>query len=118
MSKYVLIGFATQMGGGQIYLSNKVRYLKNNGWQVYVIYSSPAQEIILESLKEYHQGSIYNIHFYPSMFSKKMQDQVINEMINFIDYQSGQDQIVIESHSLKFSLWGEILAERVQGKNF
>lgn len=48
----------TNMGGAQMYNANKVRFLKNKGWNVFIFFPQSNGEVLIPELKEYKNNII------------------------------------------------------------
>lgn len=115
MNTYIFLTFSiVGIGGSQIYTRNKALYLKENGWNV-VIASALEGEILIEDLKVYSTNIIPEIRFKPHVYPKRTVDRILNKLIL---ETSSDGEVVIESHSISLSLWGELMARKVNGLNF
>jgi len=121
MKKYVLFGNIVGIGGWQIYLDAKVSYLKENGWEVHVFCPKrtwASEEVKLNGLKEYKNNMLLELCYWPYHLTMLQQDHVVKLMTNSILSETVTDTIIIESTSIFDSLWGEILAEKLNAKHF
>lgn len=100
------------VGGAQIYVRNKKKYMEEQGFNVIVFYFTQSP-VYIQDLKNCG-CCVSDISLPPSYYHKKKQNQIILNMLNEI---SG-DNAIIESHTIALSLWGETLANRIHGKNF
>lgn len=120
MKKYVIFGSIIGIGGWQIYIEAKVAYLKENGWEVYVF--CPKRTWIKEVIKliglvEYEKNMMPELLREPYHLLPIKQKHVINSMLEIINPNSN-DEVIIESTSMSSSLWGEILAKKLNAKHF
>lgn len=117
MKKYIIFrAYLTGMGGAQMYVRNKAIYEEKQGYEVYVC-SANKGKIVIEDLKKYHNCIIEELKLSPCTYSKKERKSIIEKIIKLIRYEE-KDEVIIESNDVILSLWGELLAQRIQGKNF
>lgn len=116
MKKYIFFtADIYQLGGIQIYLSGKIKYLEKQGWKVYTFFSGfSCGECIYPKLNEYTGGRYKELYFLPCELPQIIVNKTINNMKEFISY-SFDDEIYIESNYDVGALWGEILAEQLNG---
>lgn len=116
MNKYIFITLSiTNVGGAEQYIYNKTRFLKDKGYRVFV-FSSLNRPILIRGLSEYRKYIIPALMYSPSFYSKKNIEMVISEITNLIDIKEN-DKLFIESHNICQGLWGELLAQKINGKN-
>lgn len=115
MNTYIILTSSIAgFGGSKIYTANKVRYLENKGWHVQV-FSAWDTNIEVEDLKKFSKNIIREI-LYPSFyFSNKKVKQILKTMKDKI---ASEDNVVVESHDMALSTWGELFAKEVEGKHF
>lgn len=102
------------MGGGQMYTNNKVRYLKEHGWNVQVFYFKDGGSIKMPYLKEYDGNVIpeFRSAFYyvpisrRNRIAKRIQTNIV-----------GSEAIIIESQLIDLAFWGEDIAKRIGAKH-
>lgn len=116
MKKYIFLGIAVSMGGAQLYLENKIQFMEQNGWDVFVF--SCSGTIFLEKLKPYKDNRITEINYHPNCFSSRRIDKTIQKMKDKLGDLSEYDEIVIESSSPSLSKWGELLAKEIGAKHY
>ena len=118
MSKlYIILGYKAGMSGGQIYVSNKANYLKNLGWKVSVIDNINTQPVFIKDLKMYENNIISELSFRPIRFSKKKRKRIILQILSLSGYNDDFEEVIIESNTITFSLWGELLAREINAKH-
>ncbi len=114
--KYVfLTGTIGTIGGGQIYVRNKVKYLQETGWEVEV-FSHCNDYIMVEELRCFKKNVIDLLKFKPKTFSKR-QTRATVEKISSIIKKREHDEVIIESHEIQLSLWGEMIANKLRCKH-
>lgn len=110
--------FVTQnisnVGGAQIYTRNKTNYLKNKGWNV-VVFSFNKGTVYIQDLKPYQNGVLEELIMPSYNYTRRQQIKLINQMIALI---GKADEYIIESHSVRLSTWGELLAQELRGWHF
>jgi hypothetical protein len=119
--KYVILtNTIFDIGGAQIYTRNKYVYLKEKGWNIFIFSICHGDTIILKELKRFESSIIRKLHYPPCIFSKRSQKKTINDMIEMLKLSlklGEQDKIIIESHIISLSLWGELLSEKLKCKH-
>lgn len=101
--------------GAQQYVYNKTRYLKSQGWRVF-IFSSLQGKILIEDFKEYENLIFPSLYFSPYYYKKNEVYMTLNSIINVIGDCKRSDCIV-ESDSFSRSVWGELIASRLKCRN-
>ena len=101
------------MGGAQMYISNKIKYLRGLGWSTTVI-SALDGPIAIDSLNEFNDNIIFELRFEPAMYSKGLIRRVVNRIKEII---GNADEAVIESLNSICSTWGEIIAKEINAKH-
>lgn len=117
MNKYIFITQSISgITGNQRYVNNKTRYLRENGWEVIVLWNFNISPVELEHVKCF--DNIKYIHhelkFFPAWFSKSERNKVVERLAEVIGYA---DKIVIESNKLELGAWGELLAKKLHCKH-
>lgn len=104
------------MTGNPRYVNNKSKLLRENGWEVIVLWSSNLSSVELDNVKVYDNKKFihHELKFYPSWFSERQRNKVIERLVTVI---GDADQIVVESNKLELGAWGEILAKRLHCKH-
>ena len=115
--KYVIFtGNIGDMGGAQMYVCNKAKYMKKKGWDVSV-FSVASSEIHLDELKKYTGLIIPEMLYLPNCYKKKERESITERLVDLI----GEDldsECIIESNTANLSLWAELLAERINARHF
>lgn len=107
---YILIEQSISgMGGGQMYIRNKIRFMEANGWKVYV-FSAIRGEILIRDLIPHSNFIISELISSPMIYSKHTVARVINRILDFI---GNTGRTVIESGSPDSAYWGELLAKEI-----
>lgn len=119
IKKYILLGEIMGIGGWQLYDDARVFYEKKLGYQVYIIgYRSFEEEVVkLDTLKKTNALIRDEYSLPPYVFSNRQIKAIISEVCEFIDYNI-EDEIVVESTSIPYSLWGELIAEKLNAHHF
>lgn len=116
MKKYIILTFnVCNMGGGQLFVLRRSLYLKNKGFDVYVIITFDNGVF---PLKESFEGiPIYNI---PEMASSssfvsgKRQKEILSNVIQKI---GKANEYYLESHTLGTTEWAELLSAKLHGRH-
>lgn len=118
MSKlYIILGFKAGISGGQIYVYNKTKYLEKYGWKVTVIDPIDSQPIYIEYLQKFKKNIVKELNTKPYFLSKKQKNEVLNRLISLSGWNKEFDDVVVESNTIAFSLWGELLAKKLNAKH-
>lgn len=116
MKAYVIVTLnLCAMHGANMYIYNKARFMKDQGWQVYV-YSAEQGDILIRGLREYKKYQNTLLRFYPCCFTKKRIGGFLDQVERDID--SGNcSEVVVESSNIASAMWGELIAERLGCKH-
>lgn len=115
MKQYVfMIPSIVNMGGAQMYIRNKVVWLRKLGWDVQVI-SANKGNVIISELKEF-DTFIPEMLFPVYVFSQNKQRRIVKQVINEIHPQNF-DEIVIESTCIGITTWAEVIAKEIGAKH-
>lgn len=113
MKKYV---FLTQsisgITGNQRYVNNKTRFLRENGWDVIVLWNYNISPVELEYVKCFDNKKYihHELKFYPSWYTERKRNKVVDRLAAVV---GTADQIVVESNKLELGAWGELLAKKL-----
>lgn len=115
--KYVFL--TNSMGGysgGPTYVQNKLKYLKDKGWNVLAFDSTGSynSDIKMEAFLEFKNNRYQELFYNPYWMRKSRRKKVLNEILNKIGFD---DRIVIESDGLNMSIWGELIASHLGAKH-
>ena len=102
------------MGGAQMYIRNKVLYLREHGWDAMII-AGRAKNIIIPELREF-KDTVPEIDYCSYYYSSRKQEQVIGRLATRI-VNKKYEKIVIESTSTEGSTWGERIAQKVGARH-
>jgi len=116
MRKYVLFfNTISEIGGAELYVLRKARFLENNGFKVYIV-TGKAQNIRFTEFYDYEFLEIKEIVISPNLFCKNEISGILERILVFIHYQE-QDEIFVESHQIYPAMWAEIFAQKVNRVN-
>ena len=117
------MGQLTEVGGWQLYINNKIRYMRQEKWVAIALaslsYSSSVDDIKLDYLKKYGFYDFKEFMLLPSYFDEKNL-MIIIKKINDILFElspEGFDEIVVESTSINYAPWGEYIASQLNGRH-
>ena len=102
------------LGGGQFYVRNKVLWLQEHGWDVFVYESSEGGRdvsVVIPELQQWTDNNIPALFYPPSYHNHQIQEKVIKQVMGCVSKK--YDTIVVESNTIPLSLWGEIVASRL-----
>ena len=117
MKKYVILTFAVAgIGGTQIYVRNKILFLRSLGWDVTVICTETGDDVVVKELIPYKGHSMPELIKNPFLFSKTQRNEIFGRMRSWIG--DGYDETVIETNIMPATTWGEMLAEQIGAKHF
>lgn len=114
---YIILGFKTGLSGGQIYVYNKTRYLEKQGWDVVVVDNISQGKIYIPYFYKFKDNSIQELRFKPDSFRKDQREKVVDKVLKCAGYSSNYTEVVIESNTIYFSLWGELIAKKIGAKH-
>lgn len=115
MKKYIFFtGTLSNVGGGQIYIRNKKRFLESKGYEVYIFYAIDGKKYIREfkTCNDYYP----QLSYYPAYFSKKRKESILEKMKLNLDLKYN-DEIIIESHTYICACWAELFSRVTKGKH-
>lgn len=112
---YIILGWACGIGGGQIYTDNKCRALAKKGYRVFVFYPEDGK-IVLPNISTVGTKQIRALQYLPSWFSRIEKERILQEMLAFLCKDG--NPVFIESNDVKYSYWGELLAEKLNCRHF
>lgn len=116
MRYIIFAGSIMNMGGAQMYISNKVKYMKSLGWDVQV-FSGLKGPVLLHNLDEYKDLIIPEMEYVPNFYSRRSREKKISRILEIIGQVNG-DEVVIESSTGHMAAWGEIVASRLKARHF
>lgn len=106
--------FIYGIGGTQLYLGHKVKYLRKEGWKVYIVSGDlfPAAHVdgLLDNLL--CEPAILFPEYY---FFSKQRHSIINRILSFLPKE--YSECIIESHCPKISTWAESVAQLLLAKH-
>lgn len=116
MKNYIFITFSIiNAGGSQLYVRNKAEYLQKNGYNVYV-FSATEGSVLINGLKKYKPYIIHDLAYSPLVLSNMTINNVLNRISESVCFD--KTETIVETHSIQFGLWGELLAEKKHAKHF
>lgn len=116
MKKYVFLApNIANMGGAQMYIRNKVLYLKDKGWETDVITEWDGVPAI-EELKQF-KIKVPEIAFDIYCYSRRRRKKVVSHLSQLIKNKD-YEEIVIESTCIQECTWAEEVAKEIGAKNF
>lgn len=119
--KYIFVTMGIAIAGGvQCYVAAKARYLESQNWDVYVFsaFDKNVKSCVNPLLNKYMGHRIKGMYMQPYMFPNFIVEKTINRMLEIVGRVNKDDEIIIESHDSHTCPWGELLAEKLQGKHY
>ncbi len=118
MKKYVFFtSDIFPVGGIQIYLSGKIKFLEKKGWKVYVLFNTFHKgNCVFPKLNEFQNGKFECLSFLPGELGEIVINHNLKKMLTHIDF-SNNDTVLIESHYDVAAIWAELFAEKTKGKH-
>ncbi len=115
MKAYVILcAIAGYISGAPIYYRNKIKYLKERGYEVFV-FPVRGGEIFIDDLREYAGRAYPFLEDYPPEYSEKDRNALVESMAREIPEC---DEITVETGSDYTGYWGELLAKRLGARHF
>ena len=114
MKKYIILTNSIRnMGGGQMYVANKLKYFRILGWETSVFFYNDG-EIFIPDLKKYSLNLVRFLRYDICSCSNSEKKKVASFILGDVNIN---DEIIIESNQLHLSMWGEYLAALCKGKH-
>lgn len=114
---YVIITPTIKLvGGAQIYSLNKLRYYRKEGWDTMLLHANLSGPIVIDEMRQYKDCYVDEFKFIPCLLSEKRVLNLIDKVIHKYKLKN-YASIVIESHNIETSTWGELIAERIDAKH-
>lgn len=115
MKSYIILtGSIYDMGGAEMFTSNKCAYLKSKGWEVRVFYFNKGNRILIDNLTEFEKNYIPELKYGYYYFTESQRKRIFNHVCNGL---TRNDEIVIESHLIGLSYWAELISEHIGAKS-
>ncbi len=118
-NKYLIIGPVNGIGGWQLYIDARHQHCKELGYNTYVLNPKESRNNNIQ-LQSLCKGNIIDLPelVYPFfVYSKSQVNRVINRIKKHIDYKPS-DSVFIESNSMPYIMWGEIIAKELHAVNY
>lgn len=117
----ILTGIIYDIGGGQIYINNKREYLEKKNWEVHIFSYRYGKTIRINELKKYEKNVNRALKYPPGLLSNNDRNRLIDTIIFRVGLKPGVEklynEIVIESNTIPISMWGELIAEKLNCKH-
>ena len=115
MKKYVIMNSSlSNMGGAQMYIRNKILYLREHGWDAIII-AGRAKNVVIPELREF-QETVPELLFCSYFFTAGVRKRTIGLLKGLVSNNQYSD-IYIESSSIEVSTWAEQVAEEVGARH-
>lgn len=108
--KYYLFFNTTiaNIGGAEIYISNKSTHLKHLGFEVIVVSFEPG-DIVIDNLKEYKKYIIPEL----KVLFRRSNNRIRNKILKIFKDLQLSGTIIIESNTSNLNSWGEFVAKEI-----
>lgn len=115
MMKKTYIFFAStidNVGGAQLYVLTKSKYLQENGWRVVVFYYLQGKRFLtdFDAFETHFMQELHLPAYYFPAFKRK---KAIAKILAAIGNTVNSGETIIESHSLSLATWAEVIASRI-----
>lgn len=118
MNTYIfLVRTISRIGGAELYLSSKIKFLEENGWHCHVFFHEESNDVLIPDLKKYIPNYNFDLRIPIANVSHKSRNTTINNIKN-VSHLSKDDKIIIESFTLRVATWGEYIAKEFNAKHF
>ena len=85
MKTYIIIcAFADKIAGGPIYNANKVRYMKEKGWNVVVVRTDVGTRAAIPGLEEYFKNFLPEAGYIPTEFTKCQREKLLKILLSTV----------------------------------
>src|SRR5690606_19178857 len=97
-------------------------FLESLGWSV-VLFSRVSGDVVVQELKNREINILKMLKYPPSFYCSLVRNKIVERMHETIvndlhDSEfSKHNRLIVESHTLTLSLWGELLAEKMRCKH-
>lgn len=119
MKLYSILGYITGIGGWQVYINNKIKYLKSAGWEACALGIdpiAPENSVELEEIKNSAHGLFFELAFYPGDLNSRQRARFVERVAAMIG-EGRHDEIVFEATTEELLLWAEFLASEFGAKS-
>lgn len=101
------------VGGGNLYIAAKCKWLREQGWTPEVYYYE-RRPILLEEMRPFQPNYVYGLEFRFLLIPDSLRRATAQRILGS---PSPADQIVIESFQYQMGYWGEYLASLCGGRH-
>lgn len=103
------------IGGAQLYALRRASYLKNKGFRVILLIADSPDKPLKDKFETFQIIQYPELIFPVFNYSGIKLNSILQSIINKLDVNDYN--LVLESHTLSISIWGELLAERLACKH-
>lgn len=101
------------MGGAQLYVIRRIKYLEEKGWDVVIVTGSINDFIFSTEFSRIEVIKVKEFDQYHFLISKTKRNKLINLLVDKL-----KQGTIIESNSLDLAIWGEAVAFKLKIKHF
>ena len=118
LKKYIIITYDIHpIGGTQRYTIKKAELLRENGWNVVVLFPGKNKgKCAISVLDQFVEGGVIGLDMQPGSLISPIRKSILSQSLSVVGDEEC-DEIIIESHAGTFALWGELLAEKLNAKH-
>lgn len=118
MKKYILFGDNNGIGGWQLYCDSRISHLQTKEYGVYLIaQEKDGKKIKLHNLAECPTFECGELYYSPCYYSDRQVKRIIDEIKVFLSCNP-EDEFFVETTTIIYALWGELLAKELKCVNF
>lgn len=105
----------TGIGGAEKYTANKVRFLKENAWRVFV-FSGRGGQVLLDDFRGYEEFIIPDLAYAPDCYPSRKVSATLEGIAKTIGERVDGECIVQSDAGIR-AIWGELLAARLGARH-
>ncbi|WP_459201907.1 hypothetical protein [Methanococcus sp. CF] len=115
MKKYIILTRTIyNIGGAEIYLRNKKKFLEEKGYTVEICSYFDRGTLYIREFGEYQKNIIKELRLSPFVINKNRRNNIISKITTDI----GEcDEVIIESLNPNVAMWGELIAQKINSKH-
>lgn len=105
----------TGIGGAEKFTANKVAFLKENGWRVFV-FSGRIGQVMLDEFRGYEPSIIPELAYAPDCYSRRKVHATLERIVQAVGGR-GDGECIIQTDAGIRAIWGELLAPRLGARH-
>lgn len=104
----------SNIGGAQLYVRDKSKYLARNGFNVIVISGYTGDNIVIPEFLPFKENVFPQLKYKPFIYSKRLRKKILFSITKIIENTS---DVIIETSDLNSGEWGELIAANINAKH-